>query len=106
MATRKEWWGAATMIELYRSIDCSACADIETALKEMVVAHKVITVKAEEEYEALPADTPLPALKDNGRIITGQTAIAAYLKDLEQFVSDWRRFQGDACYIDDEGEVC
>jgi len=94
------------MIELYRSIDCSTCAEIEAALKEMVVAHKVITVEAEEEYEALPTDTPLPALKDNGKIITGQRAIAAYLKELEQFVADWRRFQSDACYIDDEGEVC
>lgn len=94
------------MIELYRAIDCSTCTEIEEALKEMVVAHKVITVEAGQEYESLPVETPLPALKDNGRIITGQAAIAAYLKELERFVADWRRFQGDACYIDDEGEVC
>ena len=94
------------MIELYRSIDCLACTEIEAALKEMVVAHKVIAVEAGQKNEALPVDTPLPALKDKNRIISGQTAITAYLKELEKFVSDWRRFQGDACYVDDEGEIC
>ena len=45
------------MIELYRSIDCSTCADIEAALKEMVVAHKVIVVEAGQE-EAYPQKPP------------------------------------------------
>jgi hypothetical protein len=47
----------------------------------------------------------LPAIRDNGQMINGPAAISAYLKDLEKFVADWRRFQSDSCYIDD-GEVC
>jgi hypothetical protein len=94
------------MIELYRPPDCPECADIEAALKEMVVAHKVTMVRTNERPEALPADVALPALKDNGQVISGQAAIVTHLRALEKFVADWRRFQGDACYIDDQGETC
>ncbi len=94
------------MIELYRPVDCLTCIDIEVALKEMVVAHKIMIVSEDDTPDCLPANTPLPALKDNGEIITGQPAITAHLKELEEFVAEWRRFQSDACYIDDDGETC
>jgi hypothetical protein len=88
------------MIELFRPVDCPDCADIEAILQELVVAHKVIVV--EPGYP----DTPLPALRENGRTISGRAAITAYLKDLEEFVADWQRFQSDVCYIDANGQVC
>jgi hypothetical protein len=94
------------MIELYRPVNCPTCTGIETALKEMVVAYKVISLAAGQTTQALPAETRLPALKDNGQIITGQAAIAAHLRELERFVADWRRFQADACYLDGDGKVC
>ena len=94
------------MIEFYRPADCDSCEEIEAALREMVVAYKVIVVKPGQRPDVLPADTPLPALQDNGQIISGRTALTAYLHELEGIVADWRRFQSDACYLDDEGEVC
>lgn len=94
------------MIELYRPVNCPACADIETTLKELVVAHKVITVEAGQVTAELNGNVALPAIKENGQIISGPASIAAYLKDLEKFVANWQRFQSDSCYIDDEGESC
>ena len=94
------------MIELYRHTTCSICDDFEAACKEMVIAHKVIPVPPAQITKTLPTGIDLPTLKDSGQMITGQTAIAAHLKDLEKFVADWRRFQGDACYVDDDGEIC
>jgi glutaredoxin len=94
------------MIEFYRPADCDSCEEIEAALQEMVVAYKVIIVKSGQRPDLLPTNTPLPALQDNGQIISGRTALMAYLRELEEIVADWRRFQSDACYIDDEGEVC
>ena len=94
------------MIEFYRPADCDSCEEIEAALQEMIIAHKVIVVKPGQRPDTLPVNTPLPALKDNGQIISGRTALTAYLRELEEIVADWRRFQSDACYIDDEGEVC
>ena len=95
------------MIEFYRPADdCSNCTDIEAALEEMVIAHKIITVNHVQKAEALPPGTPLPALKDNDKFITGHNAITAHIKELEKFVETWRKFQSDACYIDDNGEAC
>ena len=94
------------MLQFYRTANCAGCAEIEAALQEMVIAHKIITVTSEKPPESLPANTSLPAIRDNGQIISGPEAIATYLKELAKFVADWRRFQSDACYLDDEGEVC
>lgn len=94
------------MIELYRPVDCKQCADIEAALKEMVLAHRVIIVEGEQPPEALPISTPLPAIKDEGQIITGQTAIQAHLKELERIAFEWRKYQADACYIHENDFYC
>jgi hypothetical protein len=94
------------MIEFYRPAECDYCEAIEAALKEMVIAHKVIVVEPGKQPKGLPAGTPLPALVDSGQVVTGRAALAEHLQKLEQVVADWRRFQSDACYIDDEGEVC
>ena len=59
------------MIEFYRPVDCPTCAGVEEALKEMVIAHKVIIVPANEQPDSLPPGTPLPAIKDSREIITG-----------------------------------
>jgi len=94
------------MIELYRHVACETCAEIEESLKEMVIAHKVITVEDGRSVSALPAQTRLPALKEKEKIVSGPEQVALYLKELQKFVTDWRKFQSDACYIDDDGSVC
>jgi glutaredoxin len=94
------------MIELYRPVHCPDCTKIEETLKELVVAHKIITLESGQSMAKLTPGTPLPAIKDNEQIFTGQAAIDAYLADLEKIVADWRRFQSDACYIDDDGKIC
>ena len=94
------------MIELYRLADSHPGDAIEAALREMVVAYKRIVVEPEQAPADLPAGTTLPAIRHDERLISGQTALVAYLSELEQFVADWRRFQSDACYIDEDGEVC
>lgn len=48
----------------------------------------------------------MPALMDNARMVSGEAEIAAYLKELRRFVRDWQMFQGDYCYVDDDGETC
>lgn len=90
-----------TMIEFYRSARCASCAEIEEALEEMVVAHRVVVVDPARPPEGWAGDIPLPALKDGGQTITGQQAIVEHMKQLGQFVEEWRRFQADACYCDE-----
>jgi len=94
------------MIELYRLGDCPTCDDIEAALVELVVAHQVIVLEPGQGPAGLPADTPLPAIRDNGRLIY-EAAITGYLRELAKFVEEWRMFQADACYLDPAtGETC
>jgi glutathione S-transferase len=94
------------MIKLYRPSQCPGCADIEAALQEMVVAHQVVVVKAGQTPNELNPAVPLPAIQDNGQIISGPGAISRYLQELQKFVADWQRFQSDSCYLDDEGQSC
>ena len=94
------------MIRLYRTAECHAGADIEEALQEMVIAHEVIIVDAAQVPDSLPPETQLPVLSDGSRLITGRVEIAEHLTELERFVADWRRFQADACYVDDDGKIC
>ncbi|MBE7549610.1 MAG: hypothetical protein HS126_00845 [Anaerolineales bacterium] len=94
------------MIKLYRPSDCPACTDIEATLQELVVAHQIIMIEEDKLRNDLGQEIALPAINDNGQIISGPAAISAYLKELENFVADWRRFQSDSCYIDDNGQAC
>jgi glutaredoxin len=94
------------MIKLYRPVDCPDCADVEAILKELVVAHKVIVVEEGQATAELNPDISLPAIKDNGQVISGPTAINTYLRELEKFVAGWQRFQSDSCYVDDDGATC
>ncbi|MCB0163042.1 MAG: hypothetical protein KDI79_02375 [Anaerolineae bacterium] len=94
------------MIELYRPVDCHECADIEAALKEMVLAHRIITVADGLQPAALPAATPLPAIKDEGQIFAGQTEINAHLKELEHIAFEWRKYQSDSCYTNEANDFC
>ena len=94
------------MIELYRPANCPDCNKIEETLKELVVAHKIVTIKPDQHSAEISPDIPLPAIKDEGNIISGPAAIDNYLVELEQIVANWRRFQSDACYIDEDGNGC
>lgn len=89
------------MIELYRPLTCETCAEIEAALKEMVIAHKVITVGPDEAATVLGVGVSLPAFKENERVISGRTNIAAYLRELEGFMRRWQKYQSDSCYCDE-----
>lgn len=84
------------MIKLYRPAECPGCEEIEAVLQELVISHQVIV----EE------DRSIPTLEDNGQLYRGRQEIKGHLQELEKIVADWHRFQSDACYIDDDGEIC
>ncbi len=91
------------MIELYRKQNCYFCDEIEEEIKEFVISHNVINVEKNKDF---PNEIPLPAIKDNGKMISGYEEIKKYMNDLKKFVDLWRKYQVDACYIDDDGEIC
>lgn len=94
------------MIELYRTQVDPEADRIEEALRDMVVAYRVIHCTPDEVSRWLGADLPLPALRDGERVVYGREAVDSFLEELERDLQRWRQFQTDACYLDEEGNVC
>ena len=92
------------MIVLHRNREDGKGLQIQAALEDLVVAHRVEVVSSAAEASAAVAT--LPAIVDNGRTIVGDSALDAYLDELAAWMGEWRKFQSDSCYIDDDGEVC
>lgn len=66
---------------------------VTTVLDELVLA-----------YGVEDADGPLAIVDGQTRI--EEADLSAYLDDLRRFVSDWHKFQVDACYLEDDGSIC
>jgi hypothetical protein len=89
------------MIQIVRELHSSQADAIEAEFRELVLGY--------ERVLSSPggADAPgLPAIRDGERLVSGEAQIAEYLKELKRFVRDWRTFEGDYCYVDDDGDVC
>lgn len=94
------------MIKLYRTKNEPVGKNIENQLKELLVAHQVIILESNQLSLDLPPNTPLPAIKENEKVVIGQFAIEMFLKELEKDTRRWSWLQTDACYIDEDGENC
>ncbi len=92
------------MITLYRRPDSARADEVQKALDEMVIAYETESL---EDEAARPEDVPkLPALRDDGEVVTGEEALDEHLDTLRELMNDWDRFQSDACYIEEDGTVC
>ena len=73
--------------------------EIEAALADLVVAHRVVTSDGDD----VPVD--LPAVFEAGRWY-GTNELGDYLTELRTTVALWRKYQSDACYVEDDGSIC
>lgn len=85
------------MIVLYRAQHSPRADGIEERLQHLAVGYRVEILSNEA------ADRPV--IWDQRRI-EGEPALSRYLEDLEKFVAEWRKFESDACYLEDDGTVC
>lgn len=81
------------VITVRTGANSSEADSIRAQLDELVVA-----------YEVVEGDTAL-VIEDGDRRISGD-AIPGYLAELRDFVALWRKFQTDACYLEDDGSIC
>ncbi len=94
------------MIELFRRAEDPEADRIEDALNDLVVAHRVVVCTPSEAQSHLGTGVTLPALREDARVASGPEAIARFLGDTSATLERWRQFQTDACYLDDDGNVC
>jgi hypothetical protein len=94
------------MIVLYREAKSPAADAIEAEFREMVLGYDRVIVESPAQAREMFGDGhALPVIKNNARAVSGEE-IPAYLKELEKLMRDWQLFQGDYCYVDDDGESC
>lgn len=94
------------MLKLYRE-DKSPAADIvEAELKDILLAYDRVIMRADAAREKFGAEHSLPVLTDNERLVSGPQELADYLQALRSFMRDWQTFQGDSCYVDEDGQNC
>lgn len=85
------------MIVLHRAQHSPRADWIEERLQQLAVGYQVKILGSEA------ADRPV--IWDQRRI-EGEAALVRYLEELEKFVAEWRKFESDACYLEDDGTVC
>lgn len=90
------------MIKLYREEKSLEADAIEAEFREMVLGYERVVmepVKAQEMF----AGHSLPVITNNEKIFSGED-IKPYIKELEKLMRDWQLFQGDYCYVDEDGD--
>lgn len=94
------------MIKFYRMEKCDGCDAIQDALSGLRLACEVSKVQSKKDLpDDLQDEGSLPLLVDEGKIYNGHHAIAEHLEELEAIKGEWYKFQSDACYCDDEGNI-
>jgi len=89
------------MLKLYRA-EISVEADaIEAEFRELVLGYDRVIVDAAQAGEMF-AGQPLPVITNNERMVSGEN-IRPYIAELEKLMHDWQLFQGDFCYVDEDG---
>jgi hypothetical protein len=93
------------MIKLYREEHSPMADTIEAEFRELVLGYDRVVIERQEAAKIFGEGTVLPVLANNERVVSGAD-IPAYIEELGKLWRDWQVFQGDYCYVDDDGEVC
>jgi hypothetical protein len=93
------------MIKLYRKEKNEQADAIEAEFREMVLGYDRVVIGDAEAVELFGDGTILPVITNNEKTVSGED-IPAYIRELKQLMREWQMFQGDFCYVDDDGETC
>lgn len=94
------------MLIFYRTEDCPGCKGIQSTIEAMRLAYKVVIVEnGPISAPGIPSGMTPPVLVDEKETIQGRKNILAHLEELEEFKGQWYKFQSDACYCDEEGNI-
>ncbi|RMH74673.1 MAG: hypothetical protein D6681_22840 [Calditrichaeota bacterium] len=94
-----------SMLVFYRTPECPQCKRIQEILEEMVIAHRVVSGASGGDSQTSSVAVSPPAIVEGNTVVQGHREILRYLEALEQFKAEWDKFQSDACYCGDDGEI-
>lgn len=93
------------MVKLYREQVSPEADAIEAEFKDMILGYDRVVIKPEDATERFSSKHALPVITNNERVVSGE-AIPAYIKELQNLMREWQAFQGDSCYVNENGETC
>lgn len=89
------------MIELIRREHDPEADWVEAGLRELVLGYRRTVLS-----DAGAGKLSLPVLRHGEQVYQGRQGLLDGLHALERLAEDWRRFQSDACYVDEDGSGC
>ena len=93
------------MVKLYREQVSPRADAIEAEFHDMIFGYDRVILNPREALERFGSDHSLPVITNHEKIVSGDS-IAAYIRELQKFMKDWQAFQGDSCYVNDDGQAC
>ena len=93
------------MIKLYREQTSPQADAIEAEFQDLILGYDRVVMDSDEGIARFGKEHSLPVITNNERVVSGD-AIPAYIKELQNLMREWQAFQGDSCYVNDDGETC
>ena len=93
------------MVKLYREPVSPEADIIEAELRDMIFGYDREIITAAEASERFGARHLLPIITNNEKTVSGDS-IPAYIEELRNLMKQWQAFQGDWCYVNDDGIAC
>ena len=90
------------MIKLYREEISREADTIEAEFREMVLGYDRVIIDPAEAGTRFNGHS-LPVITNNEKVVSGE-GIKPYILELEKLMRDWQLFQGDYCYVGEDGE--
>ena len=93
------------MVKLFREKVSAKADTIEAEFRDMILGYDRIIVDPAEAAAHFGTEHSLPVITNNDRIVSGEE-ITPYINELRDLMSEWQAFQGDSCYVEENGKVC
>jgi hypothetical protein len=93
------------MIKLYREEISSDADRIEAEFREMILGYECEIITPAEILQRFGVEYSLPTITNNEIIVSGDS-IPEYVEELRDLMKGWQAFQGDWCYLNEDGNAC
>lgn len=78
---------------------------IEAEFKEMILGYDRVITDPAQAAQRFGPEHSLPVITNNEKVVSGD-AIASYVRELQDLMQEWQAFQGDSCYVNENGKIC
>ncbi|HJS17401.1 MAG TPA: hypothetical protein VJ785_01540 [Anaerolineales bacterium] len=93
------------MVKLFREKNSPQADAIEAEFKDIILGYDRVVIDPAEAAQRFGSAHSLPVITNNEKVVSGD-AINSYIHELQDLMTEWQAFQGDSCYVNENGKVC